>query len=106
MGALARGSPGPERPADQIHQVTLPHGVDPALAGLPMLRAAAIAKAGSSPAAGRPVGYRDGSEDPATVPPAAAATTVVIAWWLWTGPVTAGTTSVPPGAALAWPGRA
>src|SRR5712671_1679195 len=67
---------------------------------------AEVARAGSSPTAARPGGYRDGAEDATTVPSAATATTVVTAWWLWTGPVIAGTTSVPSGAGRARPGRA
>ena len=72
---------------------------------------AGAAGAGSSLAAARPGGYRDGAEDATTVPSAAIATTAVTAWLLWIGPVIAGTASVPSGAELAtvpgcagWPG--
>ena len=41
---------------------------------------AAVAGAGSSLAAARPGGYRDGAEDATTVPSAAIATTAVTAW--------------------------
>ena len=68
---------------------------------------AEVAGAGSSLAAARPGGYRDGAEDATTVPSAAIATTAVTAWWLWIGPVIAGTTSVRrPGPAGPWPGCA
>ena len=60
---------------------------------------ARAAGAGSSLAAARPGGYRDGAEDATTVPSAATATTAVTAWSLWTGPVIAGTISVPSGSA-------
>src|SRR5580704_3176871 len=96
----------PARSGVQTHQSTLPYGVDPLPPGLPMLWPAAIAAAGSSLAAARPGGYRDGAEDATTVPSAATATTAVTAWWLWIGPVIAGTISVlPSGTARAWPGR-
>ena len=62
---------------------------------------AAAAWTGSSLAAARPGGYRDGAEDATTVPSAAIATTAVTAWSLWIGPVIAGTTSVPSGAGRA-----
>ena len=61
---------------------------------------------GSSLAAARPGGYRDGAEDATTVPSAATATTAVTAWLLRIGPVIAGTTSVPSGAGRARPGCA
>jgi hypothetical protein len=62
---------------------------------------------GSSLAAARPGGYRDGAEDATTVPSAAIATTAVTAWSLWIVPVIAGTSSVPSGAGLGTvPGRA
>jgi len=67
---------------------------------------AEVAWTGSSLAAARPGGYRDGAEDATTVPSAAIATTAVTAWWLWSGPVIAGTASVPSGAVRARPGRA
>jgi hypothetical protein len=67
---------------------------------------AAIAWTGSSSAATRPGGYRDGAEDATTLPSAAIATTAVTAWWLRIGPVIAGTTSVPSGAGRARPGCA
>jgi hypothetical protein len=84
------------------HQSTLPYAVDtmPALPVCPSAIAQA-AGAGSSLAAARPGGYRDGTEDATTVPSAATATTAVTAWSLCPGPVIAGTSSVPP-----WPGRA
>src|ERR1700733_1469763 len=50
---------------------------------------------GSSLVAGRPGGYRAGADDATTVPSAAMATTAVTAWPLGTGPVIAGTASVP-----------
>src|ERR1700728_906363 len=69
---------------------------------------------GSSLVAGRPGGYRAGADDATTVPSAAMATTAVTAWPLGTGPVIAGTASVPPPACWtraglagwAWPGLA
>src|SRR5260370_1473494 len=69
---------------------------------------AEVAGAGSSLAAARPGGYTDGAEDAATVPSAAIATTAVTAWSPWTGPVIAGTASVPEpsGAGRARPGWA
>src|SRR6266851_3480341 len=98
----------PARPAGQaIQNTTLPYGVGtlPPL----MMWGAAIAWAawsGSSLAAARPGGYRDGAEDATTVPSAAIATTAVTAWSLWIGPVIAGTASVPSRAGRAWPGCA
>src|ERR1035438_9648313 len=88
-------------PAGQTHQATLPYGVDPVpsppgLGPHGLQRPAAMAAAGSSLAAARPGGYRDGAEDATTVPSAAIATTAVTAWWLWSGPVIAGTVSVLP----------
>src|SRR5215469_832413 len=65
-----------------------------------------MARAGSSLAAARPGGYRDGAEDATTVPSAATATTAVTAMRLRIGPVTAGTTSVPADVGEATPGRA
>ncbi len=63
--------------------------------------------------AGRPGGYKAGAEDATTVPSAAMATTAVTALAAGTGPVIAGTASVPSSAQLAWraarrlgPGRA
>ena len=97
----------PARPAGQTMKSTLPYGVDtlPPLMGPPAF--AGAAGAGSSLAAARPGGYRDGAEDATTVPSAAIATTAVTAWSLWTGPVIAGTTSVlPSGVGGAWPGCA
>src|SRR6516165_3531558 len=98
--------PAPARPAGSTAQSTLPYGVD---AGgtllMPWVAPAAIAevaRAGSSLAAARPGGYRDGAEDATTVPSAAIATTAVTAWPLWIGPVIAGTASVPSWAG--WPG--
>src|SRR6266567_3760956 len=97
----------PARPAGQkTIQSTLPYGVGtlPPLMGPPAF--AGAAGAGSSLAAARPAGYRDGAEDATTVPSAAIATTAVTAWWLWIGPVIAGMASVPSGAGRAWPGCA
>ena len=51
---------------------------------------------GSSLAAARPGGYRDGAEDATTVPSVAIATTAVTPCFLGIGPVIAGNTSVPP----------
>jgi len=66
-----------------------------------------VAWAGSSLAAARPGGYRDGADDARTVPSALIATTAVTAWRPWIGPVIAGTTSMlPSGVVVAWPGRA
>src|SRR5580700_12055045 len=96
----------PARSGVQTHQSTLPYGVDPLPPGLPMLWPAAIAAAGSSLAAARPGGYRDGTEDATTVPSTPIATTAVTAWWLWIGPVIAGMTSVPSAAGRARPGCA
>src|SRR5260221_1714151 len=89
---------------------TLPYGVDtlPCLMNMwagPAAIAAA-AGAGSSLAAARPAGYRDGAEDARTVPSAAIATTAVTAWSLRIGPAIAGTTSVPSLARPAKPGSA
>src|SRR5260221_11083618 len=105
----------PARPAGSTVQSTLPYGVDAKQHLMIMWVAPAsiaeIAGAGSSLAAARPGGYRDGAEDATTVPSAAIATTAVTAWWLWIGPVIAGTASVPSGAGRArpgcpgWPGR-
>ena len=96
----------PARPAGQTIWSTLPYGVGtlPPLSMPPAIAEAAWT--GSSLAAARPGGYRDGAEDATTVPSAAIATTAVTAWWLWTGPVIAGTTSVPSGAVRARPGCA
>src|SRR5260370_41081829 len=94
------------RPACQTTWTTWPYGVGtlPPLSRLPAI--AEVAGAGSSLAAARPGGYRDGAEDATTVPSAAIATTAVTACWLLTGPVIAGTASVPSGAVRAWPGWA
>jgi hypothetical protein len=59
---------------------------------------------GSSLAAVRPAGYRDGAEDAATVPSGAVTTTAVSAWSLYTGPLTAGTASVSSGFVTTIPG--
>ena len=67
---------------------------------------AGAAWTGSSLAAARPGGYRDGAEDATTVPSAAIATTAVTACFLGIGPVIAGTTSVPSGVGRAMPGCA
>ena len=67
---------------------------------------AGIAGSASSLAAALPGGYLDGADDATTVPSAPTATTAVIAWSPWIGPVIAGTSSVPPGLIVAWPGRA
>src|ERR1700686_3598199 len=93
----------PARPARQTIWTTLPYGVGtlPPLSMLPAI--AKVAWTGSSLAAARPGGYRDGAEDATTVPSAPTATTAVMAWSLWIGPVIAGTTSVPPGSVVAWP---
>src|SRR6516162_3521788 len=99
----------PARPVGQTAQSTLPYGVD---AGGTLKSWAApvliadVAGAGSSLAAARPGGYRDGAEDATTVPSAAIATTAVTAWWLWIGPVIAGTASVPAKPSRARPGCA
>src|SRR5229473_7577123 len=97
----------PTRPADSTVNSTLPYGVD--TMG-PLMKwgaaSAPIAGSGSSLAAARPGGYRDGAEDATTVPSAAIATTAVTAWSPWIGPVIAGTASVPSGAGRARPGRA
>ena len=104
---LAGGLLMPARPARQTVQSTLPYGVGtPQHLMKPPLTFAGAAGAGSSLAAARPAGYRDGAEDATTVPSAATATTAVTAWLLWIGPVTAGTTSVPSGASRARPGCA
>ena len=100
----------PVWPARQTMKTTLPYGVGtlPPLTqpGQQASMFAGAAWTGSSLAAARPGGYRDGAEDARTVPSAATATTAVSAWWLWTGPVIAGTTSVLPSVVGAWPGRA
>ena len=67
---------------------------------------AEVAGTGSSLAAALPGGYSDGAEDATTVPSAATATTAVTAWPPGTGPVIAGTASVPSGAGRARPGWA
>src|SRR5260370_26077717 len=95
------------RPAGSTVMSTLPYGVGtlPPL----MMEPAAIAEVawtGSSLAAARPGGYRDGAEDATTVPSAPIATTAVTAWWLRTGPAIAGTASVPSGVVRARPGCA
>src|SRR6476646_7088358 len=100
----------PARPADSTVHSTLPYGVDTP-PGLMIMWAgpaaiAEVAWTGSSLAAARPGGYRDGAEDATTVPSAAIATTAVTAWRLWIGPVIAGTASVPSGAIRARPGCA
>src|SRR5260370_22326849 len=97
----------PARPAGSTVMSTLPYGVGtlPPL----MMEPAAIAEVawtGSSLAAARPGGYRDGAEDATTVPSAAIATAAVTAWSLWTGPVIAGTASEPSAAGRARPGCA
>src|ERR1700726_4125540 len=99
---------GPARPAVQAKpQSTLPCGVGMLPCLMTRLAAmAVITGSGSSPAAARPGGYSDGAEDATTVPSAAIATTAVTAWSLWTGPVIAGTASVPSGADRARPGCA
>src|SRR5215469_2459486 len=94
----------PARTIGQTHQSTLPYGVDPRplppgfspQRAHPMRRPAAIAAAGSSLAAARPGGYRDGAEDATIVPSGAIATTAMIACRLWIGPVIAGTVSMLP----------
>src|SRR5258708_7507364 len=100
----------PVRPARQTIQSTLPYGVGYAAGTLPRLRKptfAGAAGAGSSLAAAPPGGDRDGAGDARTLPSAATPTTAGTAWWLWIGPVIAGTTSVPSGAGqAARPGRA
>src|SRR5215471_2191284 len=96
----------PAPPARQTTWTTLPYGVGtPPPLSMPAA-IAAVAWTGSSLAAARPGGYRDGAEDATTVPSAATATTAVTACWLWTGPVIAGTASVPSGAVRALPGCA
>src|SRR6478735_2805944 len=92
--------------ARQSIWTTLPYGVGtlPPLSMPPAI--AEVAWSGSSLAAARPGGYRDGAEDATTVPSAAIATTAVTAWSLGIGPVIAGTTSVPSWARLASPGSA
>src|SRR5262250_1198380 len=94
----------PERPTGQTMQSTLelPHLV---IMWLGPAVIAEVAGAGSSLAAARPGGYRDGAEDATTVPSAAIATTAVTARSLWIGPGIAGTTSVPSGASRARPAR-
>src|ERR1022692_4532821 len=94
----------PARPARQTQNSTLPYGVDTLPPLVEPTAFAGAAGAGSSLAAARPGGYRDGAEDATTVPSAATATTAVTAWWLWIGPVIAGMTSVPSGAGRARPG--
>src|SRR6266481_2015759 len=93
----------PARPARQTIWTTLPYGVGtlPPLSMPPAI--AVVAWTGSSLAAARPGGYRDGAEDASTVPSAAIATTALTAWPLWTGPGIAGTASVPCGAGWARP---
>src|SRR5215469_5419304 len=75
---------------------------------LPLIVAAngidCAAGVGSSLAADRPGGYRDGAEDATIVPSAATATTAVTAWWLWIRPVISGTTRAPSDAGRATPG--
>src|SRR6478735_4452133 len=92
--------------ARQSIWTTLPYGVGtlPPLSMPPAI--AEVAWTGSSLAAARPGGYRDGAEDATTVPSAAIATTAVTAWWVWIGPVIAGTVSVPSGAVRSRPGCA
>ena len=103
---LADALPVPARPASPtIQKTTWPYRVGtlpPLMNGRPPGIPVA-AWTGSSLAAARPGGYRDGAEDATTVPSAAIATTAVTAWLLWIGPVIAGTTSVPSGADRAWP---
>src|SRR5215467_8925494 len=96
----------PAPPARQTAWTTLPYGVGtlPPLSMLPAI--AEVAWTGSSLPAGCPGGYREGAEDATTVRSAAIATTAVIAWWLRTGPVIAGTASVPSRAVRARPGCA
>src|SRR5215470_19624960 len=99
----------PERPTGQTMQSTLdvPHLV---IMWVGPAAIAEVAEAGSSLAAARPGGYRDGAEDATTVPSAATATTARIALSLGIGPVIAGTASVPSGVGWArpsfagWPG--
>src|SRR5258706_7687271 len=96
----------PPRPSGPtIQKTTVPYGVGTP-PPLTMWRTAIAwaAGAGSSLAAARPGGYRDGAEDATTVPSAAIATTAVTAWSLWIGPVIAGTASVPSGVGRARPG--
>jgi hypothetical protein len=96
----------PARPGRQTIMSTLPYGVDTLPPLMSPTAFAGAAGAGSSLAAPRPGGYRDGAEDATTVPSAAIATTAVTAWWPWIGPVIAGTTSVPSGVVGARPGCA
>src|ERR1700728_2382741 len=100
----ARPEPAP-RGVQARSQQTLPRDVD----RVPLLttRLTAICEVtgtGSSLVAGRPGGYRAGAEDATTVPSAAMATTAVTPWPLGTGPVIAGTASVPSSAGWARPG--
>src|SRR5258708_13314277 len=88
----------PVRPARQTIQSTLPYGVGYAAGTLPRLRKptfAGAAGAGSSLAAARPGGFRDGAEDATTVPAAATPTTPVHARWLWFRPGVAATATSP-----------
>src|SRR5271154_284560 len=100
----ARPEPAPRGVQARSHK-TLPRDVD----RVPLLtiRPTAICEVtgtGNSLAAGRPGGYRAGAEDATTVPSAAMATTAVTAWPPGTGPVIAGTASVPSPACWTIPG--
>src|ERR1700691_6095299 len=96
----------PARLPPPTQKTTLPYrvGTLPPLMqpGQQAPRFAGTAWTGSSLAAARPGGYRDGAEEATTVPLAAIATTAVTAWSLRTGPVIDGTTSVPSRTG-AWP---
>src|SRR5258708_18390744 len=89
----------PARPAGSTVQSTLPYGVDAKQHLMIMWVAPAsiaeIAGAGSSLAAARPGGYRDGAEDATTEPSAAIATAAVAAWSPWTWPANPRTASQP-----------
>src|ERR1700722_12153934 len=107
-GLLPAARPGPARPAVQARShSTAPCGVDrlPCLIMEPY-EIDHCTGTGSSLAAGRPVGYSDGTEDATTVPSAAIATTAVTARSARTGPAIAGTSSVPSAATWTRPGWA
>src|SRR5262249_30850322 len=105
-GALAVGLLMPARPVGQTFQSTLPYGVGtlPPLTRTPTL--AGAAGEGSSLAAARPGGDRDGGGEGAARPLGAVRTPRGAARSLPIGPVIAGTINVPSGASRARPGCA
>src|SRR5580692_918914 len=104
--SAARPEPAPRGVQARSHR-TLPREVD----RVPLLKiwpkaSCEVTGTGSSLVAGRPGGYKAGAEDATTVPSAAMATTAVIAWSPGSGPVIAGTASVPSSAGWARAGAA